>query len=427
MQYKQKSNNSVAIGIQLILVFIFLMGLVIYVFDELADIDPSYPYAILGIYSVWGFVVCIVLFSFVTLVLFAGLLVYQSVLSSEIRILLLTSSGTPPELSLFPDMQWHLFLSHVWSSGQDQVAIIKRKLQLLIPGIQVFLDVDDLKEIGDLESYIKSSQCVLIFLSKGYFSSANCLREYDSTLSDAKPIVLVHEKAPQRGGATLDVLRAECIAKDRDPTRVFSSDSIIDWHRVAAFQLMSLKLIAYELLLASPSYSEGLPMQRRSGGKEDVSSSLFVPGELSLKGLSFKTSRSVNVFVSPNNPGARQFVTELQGVLRPGAISAVFETPPLLAEHDPLTSPSPRHSKRSSPRLDSPSRFPSSPSRSHQSSRWLLNQRRKYFEAATGITHSECDSLLLATARTKASHTPSCLPYHTRHEGACALSQRFCI
>ena len=34
--------------------------------------------------------------------------------------------------------------SHIWSTGQDQVAVIKRQLQLLLPGVIVFLDVDDL-------------------------------------------------------------------------------------------------------------------------------------------------------------------------------------------------------------------------------------------------------------------------------------------
>ena len=40
--------------------------------------------------------------------------------------------------------RYHLFLSHTWNSGQDQVAVIKRKLQLMLPGCQIFLDVDDL-------------------------------------------------------------------------------------------------------------------------------------------------------------------------------------------------------------------------------------------------------------------------------------------
>ena len=38
-------------------------------------------------------------------------------------------------------------------SQQDQVAVIKRQLQLCLPGVSVFLDVDDLADIGALEEY----------------------------------------------------------------------------------------------------------------------------------------------------------------------------------------------------------------------------------------------------------------------------------
>ena len=34
----------------------------------------------------------------------------------------------------------------VWSSGQDQVAVIKRRMIQLVPTANVFLDVDDLED-----------------------------------------------------------------------------------------------------------------------------------------------------------------------------------------------------------------------------------------------------------------------------------------
>ena len=40
---------------------------------------------------------------------------------------------------------FHLFLSHVWSSGQDQMRIVKTRLAEMMPDLVVFLDVDDLK------------------------------------------------------------------------------------------------------------------------------------------------------------------------------------------------------------------------------------------------------------------------------------------
>ena len=42
---------------------------------------------------------------------------------------------------------------------------------------QVFRDVDDLQSLDELEEYVRQSGVVLLFVSKGYFASRNCLRE----------------------------------------------------------------------------------------------------------------------------------------------------------------------------------------------------------------------------------------------------------
>ena len=57
----------------------------------------------------------------------------------------LVSTGNRPELALSKGHKWHLFLSHIWGTGQDQCATIKRQLCLLMPGVSIFLDVDDLQ------------------------------------------------------------------------------------------------------------------------------------------------------------------------------------------------------------------------------------------------------------------------------------------
>mgnify|MGYP002630223762 CR=1 FL=1 len=51
--------------------------------------------------------------------------------------------------------------------SQLQAAFIKRTLSLMLPGVKIFLDVDDLDSIKKLESYISQSQCILFFISKG--------------------------------------------------------------------------------------------------------------------------------------------------------------------------------------------------------------------------------------------------------------------
>ena len=75
-----------------------------------------------------------------------------------------------------------------------QVGVIKRQLKLSLPSnVSIFLDVDDMKDIGMLEEYIKQSMVILIFVSKGYFSSRNCQREIKQTVDSEKRIVLVRE------------------------------------------------------------------------------------------------------------------------------------------------------------------------------------------------------------------------------------------
>ena len=56
-------------------------------------------------------------------------------------IIWLQATHKVPELSLGEGQKWHLFLSHIWSTGQDANATIKRQLCLLMPGISIFLDV----------------------------------------------------------------------------------------------------------------------------------------------------------------------------------------------------------------------------------------------------------------------------------------------
>ena len=71
----------------------------------------------------------------------------------------------------------------------------------------------------------------------------NCLREIRSSLEQSKPIVLVQEADPAKGGATLQALRDEC-PEDLQPA-IFDNDwPLTIWYRIDEFQLISLKIIA---------------------------------------------------------------------------------------------------------------------------------------------------------------------------------------
>ena len=124
-------------------------------------------------------------------------------------------------------------------------------MKLLMPAIRIWLDVDELDDVGKLEESVKSSATFIVFLSKGYFKSKNCRQELYAALDETpagqlKPIISVWEADENKGGAPLKHLREEAIkalkagerpAKDVVEAalqRVFDSDANapISWVRL---------------------------------------------------------------------------------------------------------------------------------------------------------------------------------------------------
>ena len=113
---------------------------------------------------------------------------------------------------LAPGQQYHIFLSHVWGTGQDQVRIIKERLLETFPpsSLEIFLDVDEPDlQIGALEEYIDNSDAVLILATHGYFQSKNCMRELRRAVSAKKQIICVIEPETKKGGLTLSEIKEQ--------------------------------------------------------------------------------------------------------------------------------------------------------------------------------------------------------------------------
>ena len=71
----------------------------------------------------------------------------------------------------------------------------------------------------------------------------NCLREIRSSLEQSKPIVLVQEADPDKGGGTLQALRGEC--PDDLQQDIFEQGwTHTVWMRIEEYQRVSLKTIA---------------------------------------------------------------------------------------------------------------------------------------------------------------------------------------
>ena len=116
------------------------------------------------------------------------------------------STKSLPVLSMPKEVHYHLFVSPVWKTGQDQTHTLVRQLQLMLPGIRIWLDVVNLTDIGKLEEAVADAAVVLIFLSSGYFASHNSRREVYAALANSKPIEAVIEVDKEKGGELWSVL-----------------------------------------------------------------------------------------------------------------------------------------------------------------------------------------------------------------------------
>lgn len=306
MPYRAFSDNFVALSCSTALTIVFL-GSILYKYGTLAN-EPHVEEAMgdvqRSIYLLDDIVLTIILMACVvgTLALLAPVMlihyVYESrrrqqeALSALVRRLRYRKDNNPVPAPLLESCTFHIFLSHVWGSGQDQMRIVKQRLLEMIPNLRVFLDVDDLKD-GKGGEYVDISEVVLVFVSEGYFKSQNCMRELLRGMARAKPLITLVESEEKHGAMTREevqqalqqadskyamrwgdaYLGAEvktwleerltpkgqqlCEAIDRgEPvapaleSALFGGKDPIEWIRIGAFQDVTLRLIADSLLPA---------------------------------------------------------------------------------------------------------------------------------------------------------------------------------
>ena len=158
------------------------------------------------------------------------------------------------------DEGFHAFLSHVWKYGQDQVATIKSMMTTMVSEAKIFLDVDNLDDIGKLEHYIEASDVIVVLLTRDYLSSKNCRRELLETFRIEKPLLLIVETDPGKGAVSLASLEAEVamLAKRKTPPAelaaaqrlvdMYRNGIFVEWLREKPFKLAAMKRIATILL-----------------------------------------------------------------------------------------------------------------------------------------------------------------------------------
>jgi len=128
-----------------------------------------------------------------------------------------------------------------------------------------------------------------------------------------KPLVLVHEADPSKGGLSMEGVWQDCPADLQD--FILHDRTPIQWHRVAEYQSVCLKQIALATLEACPGMRKAQTIL--SGG-------LYFKGELTAYKMHFR--RPVTILVSDDNPGAEDLAMELTNTFKNVSIASATES-----------------------------------------------------------------------------------------------------
>ena len=226
---------------------------------------------------------------------------------SQPRIVL-KGTKAAPNIEIGENLHFHAFISHVWSTGQAKTHAIVRKMQLLMPGMALWLDVDKLDNIGELEQYIAESAVFILYYSEGYFRSENCRREVFAAFESRKPAFVIYEGNVK----VIEEMKNECEANcPENGTFPSSSDLInylfvnggpIRWFDAAVFSAASLNMTIHRLLSNLPYYKMEHHLLKEG---------LNVPNEIS----SVRVKHPVQILVCGQNDGARDVVEEARNLL----------------------------------------------------------------------------------------------------------------
>lgn len=98
------------------------------------------------------------------------------------------------EKELDNDIYYDLFISHKQINGGPLAKIIKLELEKINKKLNIFLDVDDLNNIHNLENNIINSSNILLLISEGVFERLFVQLELRTALKYNKGIIVIWDK-----------------------------------------------------------------------------------------------------------------------------------------------------------------------------------------------------------------------------------------
>ena len=303
--YRSPETAALALGINVALACLFFSALLLHVANESTT---QQRLILFGSDNIFSLTVLLLLVNFGVLAGTAAFLSHQArtlAQRTQLRRLRYLDGVQVATPKLSADH--HVFLSHTWGTGQDQMRVVKQRLDELLPGLCVFLDVDEPNfDISDLEGYVDRSQVVVVFCSAGYAKSKNCIRELRQAVSTGKPLVALLETDVKHGGLTVEEMRTQLVDTDlaalglptapsgQELAAALFATAPIEWTRLGPMQDVTLRLIAQRLLPAD-------------------SGRTCVHDELSRRRSNLPPLRTAcHLFCSQHNPGVQDLAAEVK-------------------------------------------------------------------------------------------------------------------
>jgi len=258
--YKRNDDLDLAILSNLLLTCCFVVSIIIHQCkEEDDDTENNTCESLFGRqFSSYKATLTAVILTASMILLFALFIVVLGVNSIGVPTIRLISTNDTPRLELSKDCKDHMFISHVWKSGQDKTHKIVRMIQQYLPGINIWLDVDSLTDISNLEESVAEAARFVLFYSKDYFKSKNCVREVKAAVQKEKPITIIFETDENlESSEVIDDMKNECreyLPEELD--YIFAEEPILWLNSSLHFTLESVKMIVERLLPKLPHYEK---------------------------------------------------------------------------------------------------------------------------------------------------------------------------
>ena len=120
LRYARPEDNLLAGGCQLTLIFCFIGAGYIWQYEQFSDrLSPSVVSEVLVFASTTVIALPLVVVTLAMIVVMVVIMVLLIRKEGNQPIIVLASTGAPPLLTFGKGQKWQLFLSHIWSTGQE--------------------------------------------------------------------------------------------------------------------------------------------------------------------------------------------------------------------------------------------------------------------------------------------------------------------